>query len=186
MVKVDSRQFDVQCHFNRKTNDDYMEEAFKKVCKIHRTLPEGGILVFLTGQAEVKLLVKKLQKMFPAKSKVNLDAQNDDAAEEEALKTALGKNRRPRKKGGRKSSESQNVLNIKSLPNINLDNYEVLPHADDTAADAARDADLDDDLAINGDDSGTFEKSTAFEPIETRLGISAIVSHGNEVISRFR
>lgn len=37
-------------HFSKKTADDYVEAAIKKVCKIHRQLPAGGILVFLTGK----------------------------------------------------------------------------------------------------------------------------------------
>ncbi|KAL7976010.1 hypothetical protein Chor_008219 [Crotalus horridus] len=51
--KVDARQFPVTVHFNKRTPlDDYSGECFRKVCKIHRMLPPGGILVFLTGQAE--------------------------------------------------------------------------------------------------------------------------------------
>ena len=68
LIKVESRQFDVNIHFNRKTPSEegaYVEEAFRKVCKIHKTLPEGGILVFVTGQDEVVRLVKKLRQTFP-------------------------------------------------------------------------------------------------------------------------
>ena len=42
------------------TKDDYLEEAFKKICKIHQTLPAGGILVFLTGKKEITYLSKRL------------------------------------------------------------------------------------------------------------------------------
>jgi len=38
-----------------------------QVCKIHRTLPPGGILVFLTGRQEINTLVKKLNSIFPSK-----------------------------------------------------------------------------------------------------------------------
>ena len=41
--------FEVSRHFNKHTDENYLEAAYKKVCKIHRTLPEGGVLVFLTG-----------------------------------------------------------------------------------------------------------------------------------------
>ena len=70
LINVETRQFDVQIHFNRKTplEEEYLNEAFKKVCKIHRTLPEGGILVFVTGQDEVNRLVKKLRLLFPSKN----------------------------------------------------------------------------------------------------------------------
>ena len=71
LINVETRQFDVQVHFNRKTpsDDEYLNEAFRKVCKIHRTLPEGGILIFVTGQDEVNRLVKKLRQTFSAKRK---------------------------------------------------------------------------------------------------------------------
>ena len=67
VIKVDSRQFSVAIHFNKQTYDDYLAEAFRKVCKIHRRLPEGGILVFVTGQQEVNVLCNKLKKTFPNK-----------------------------------------------------------------------------------------------------------------------
>ena len=65
VISVESRQFPVTIHFNKHTKEDYMDEAYKKVCKIHRQLPVGGILVFVTGQAEVNQLVNKLRKTFP-------------------------------------------------------------------------------------------------------------------------
>uniref|UniRef100_A0A8C0FSQ3 Activating signal cointegrator 1 complex subunit 3 n=1 Tax=Bubo bubo TaxID=30461 RepID=A0A8C0FSQ3_BUBBB len=66
VIQVDARQFPVTVHFNKKTPlDDYSGECFRKVCKIHRMLPPGGILVFLTGQAEVHSLCRRLRKAFP-------------------------------------------------------------------------------------------------------------------------
>lgn len=65
VVTVESRQFPVTVHFNKRTPEDYLNEAFRKVCKIHRTLPPGGILVFMTGQAEVHGLCRRLRRTFP-------------------------------------------------------------------------------------------------------------------------
>ncbi|AMD21767.1 HFL089Cp [Eremothecium sinecaudum] len=65
ILKVDGRQYPVSIHFNRKTSHDYLEEAFKKTCKIHRRLPPGSILVFMTGQQEITHMVKKLREEFP-------------------------------------------------------------------------------------------------------------------------
>ena len=45
--------------------DDYVSAAYRKVLRIHRELPHGGILVFLTGQREVELMCSKLRKAFP-------------------------------------------------------------------------------------------------------------------------
>lgn len=42
VVKVDSRQFPVTIHFNKRTPlEDYTGEVFLKTCKIHRMLPPG-------------------------------------------------------------------------------------------------------------------------------------------------
>ena len=53
MVKVDARQFPVTIHYNKTTKEDYAEQAFLKIVKIHKNLPQGGILVFLTGKKEI-------------------------------------------------------------------------------------------------------------------------------------
>lgn len=78
ILKVEARQFPVSVHFDKRTKFDYMEEAFNKVSKIHRKLPPGGILIFLTGQNEITTLVKKLRKEFPIKSlkKLYVDDEN--------------------------------------------------------------------------------------------------------------
>jgi len=61
-VSAESRQFPVTCHFSRRTESNYMEQAFEKVKKIHKRLPAGHVLVFVTGQAEVHQLTKRLQE----------------------------------------------------------------------------------------------------------------------------
>jgi ATP-dependent RNA helicase DHX37/DHR1 len=60
----------VSVHFNKRTAfEDYVDESYRKVCKIHRQLPDGGILVFLTGQQEVNALCRKLRQTFPGVKK---------------------------------------------------------------------------------------------------------------------
>lgn len=68
ILKVEARQYPVSVHFDKRTKFEYLDEAFNKVCKIHRKLPPGGILVFLTGQNEITTLVKRLRKEFPFKN----------------------------------------------------------------------------------------------------------------------
>lgn len=55
--QIDSRQFPVTVHFNKQTHSDYLKEAYRKAVKIHTRLPEGGILIFVTGQQEVLLFL---------------------------------------------------------------------------------------------------------------------------------
>ena len=64
IVEAEGRQFSVVNHFARQTHRDYEEEMFRKVSKGHRKLPKGGMLVFLTGQAEIVSLMKRLQEAF--------------------------------------------------------------------------------------------------------------------------
>ena len=78
---MEARQFPVSVHFNKRTAfDDYVDEAYRKVCKIHRQLPDGGILVFLTGQQEVNSLCRKLRQTFPGVAK--RDNSKSDPAEQ--------------------------------------------------------------------------------------------------------
>jgi len=69
VIRVDARQHPVSLHFNKRTalGEDYVQEAFRKTCKIHRRLPDGGILVFLTGKAEILHLCRLLRKEFGMK-----------------------------------------------------------------------------------------------------------------------
>ncbi|KAA0714412.1 putative ATP-dependent RNA helicase DHX37 [Triplophysa tibetana] len=105
VIKVETRQFPVTVHFNKRTPmEDYTGETFHKICKIHRMLPAGGILVFLTGQAEVHSVCRRLRKAFPYRP------NREHTGETQISKTS----RRATKK---------NVC----LPKISLDNYSALP-----------------------------------------------------------
>lgn len=64
LVQAEGRQYPVTVHFARRTRRDYVEEAFKKVTRGHKKLPPGGFLIFLTGQGEIKQLVKRLKQTF--------------------------------------------------------------------------------------------------------------------------
>ena len=61
LLQIEGRQHPVTIHFARQTKRDYVDEAFYKVCKGHRRLPPGGILVFLTGQNEIDHLSRRLK-----------------------------------------------------------------------------------------------------------------------------
>lgn len=64
ILQVEARQYPVVTHFNRRTSHNYIDEAVKKACKIHARLPHGGILIFLTGQAEIATVCQRLEKRF--------------------------------------------------------------------------------------------------------------------------
>ncbi|KAI9915327.1 hypothetical protein PsorP6_007597 [Peronosclerospora sorghi] len=52
VLRVEARQYPVTIYFNKRTElENYVDKAYKKVVKkIHKKLPEGGVLVFFTGQ----------------------------------------------------------------------------------------------------------------------------------------
>ena len=68
IIEISARQHPVTTHFNRRTPNDYVTEAYKKVVKIHARLPPGGVLVFMTGQGEISALCRKLERRFGKKA----------------------------------------------------------------------------------------------------------------------
>uniref|UniRef100_A0A8C1HLZ8 Activating signal cointegrator 1 complex subunit 3 n=1 Tax=Cyprinus carpio carpio TaxID=630221 RepID=A0A8C1HLZ8_CYPCA len=133
VIKVEARQFAVTVHFNKRTPvDNYTGEAFRKICKIHRMLPPGGILVFLTGQAEVHSVCRRLRKAFPYRP--HREHTEDNSANAIA--------------GFRHRCVLCSQSLSQSLPRINLDSYSALP-ADE--GDEDRQAGIDDDYNEGSD-----------------------------------
>ena len=64
LIQAEGRQYPVTTHFARRTQRDYLNEAYEKVRKGHNKLPPGGMLVFLTGQNEITALAKRLNEAF--------------------------------------------------------------------------------------------------------------------------
>ncbi|XP_037367217.1 probable ATP-dependent RNA helicase DHX37 isoform X1 [Talpa occidentalis] len=134
VIKVESRQFPVTVHFNKRTPlEDYSSECFRKVCKIHRLLPAGGILVFLTGQAEVHALCRRLRRAFPhARARLPEKDEQKDSAE----------GMRKFKKSRTRAKKAQAA----TLPHISLDSYSVLPVGEED-----REAEMDEEEALGSD-----------------------------------
>ncbi|KAI0405309.1 DEAH-box RNA helicase [Xylaria palmicola] len=61
VLDIEGRQYPVTTHFSRRTQPDYVDEAFKKIIRGHRKLPPGSMLVFLTSHAEISRLSQKLK-----------------------------------------------------------------------------------------------------------------------------
>uniref|UniRef100_A0A5F8HC59 DEAH-box helicase 37 n=1 Tax=Monodelphis domestica TaxID=13616 RepID=A0A5F8HC59_MONDO len=153
VVKVDARQFPVTVHFNKRTPlQDYSGECFRKVCKIHRMLPPGGILVFLTGQAEVHSLCRRLRRAFPCHRGSTKEEKEDSVEEMRKFKKSRSKK-------------------APALPRIDLDNYSALPmdegdedrESEMDEEDDALGSDLDLDLGDEENEEG--EKPDASLPL---------------------
>uniref|UniRef100_A0A1A9ZLF8 RNA helicase n=1 Tax=Glossina pallidipes TaxID=7398 RepID=A0A1A9ZLF8_GLOPL len=163
LLKVEARQYPVTVHFQKHTPTNYIEEAFRKTVKVHTKLPEGGVLIFVTGQQEVRQLVRKLKMTFPYKRKEeNVRKERKDEKLEENvpeedfdMKHAIRNVRKSKK----------NFLNQLSLPKINLDDFK-LP-VDDTEADLLENpqSDQDDELELDNEEDNEQpfldEKSSA-------------------------
>ncbi|KAK9068970.1 hypothetical protein SSX86_013086 [Deinandra increscens subsp. villosa] len=91
VIEVPTRQYPVTIHFSKRTDIvDYIGQAYKKILSIHKRLPPGGILVFVTGQREVEYLCRKLRKasLELTKRKPNVEkvVTNEDTCKELDMK----------------------------------------------------------------------------------------------------
>lgn len=96
LIHIPARQFPVTVHFARKTElVSYAKAAVAKAAQVHRRLPPGGVLVFLTGQREVEWAAAKLRKMFRGPRGSNkggggkAEGGDDDAGEDDLDEGAL-------------------------------------------------------------------------------------------------
>lgn len=88
VLRVEARRHPVTVHFSRRTVPDYLDMAYRTVCKIHANLPPGGILVFLTGKQEIAELARRLSRKYPellAQDKAPRSKSKEDADFEAAM-----------------------------------------------------------------------------------------------------
>uniref|UniRef100_A0A158Q2M2 RNA helicase n=1 Tax=Dracunculus medinensis TaxID=318479 RepID=A0A158Q2M2_DRAME len=76
VIHIDSRQYAVTVHFERRTPNDYLNASFRKICKIHENLPMGTILVFLSGRLEVSSCLLSLYALQFITSRNETDERN--------------------------------------------------------------------------------------------------------------
>lgn len=87
VINVEARMFPVKTYHNRETKDDYVQECLDKTVKIHTTLPKGAILVFLTGEEEIKYFCRQIQTRLEeisySRKQAFYDIQEEDLKEED-------------------------------------------------------------------------------------------------------
>ena len=86
IVEISTRQYQVNIYHSKKTDNDYINEAFKYCCKIHNRLPEGNVIVFLTGKREILDLCKKLREEFSGISKLEKEEEENKIEEKQIIK----------------------------------------------------------------------------------------------------
>uniref|UniRef100_A0A8C2VG05 DEAH-box helicase 37 n=1 Tax=Chinchilla lanigera TaxID=34839 RepID=A0A8C2VG05_CHILA len=124
VIKVESRQFPVTVHFNKRTPEDYSGECFRKVCKIHRMLPAGEAPAGPPGHSRYRA-----RPPLCTQSRGFPPAGLRGARQERAL-----------------GLQAQS----RALPHINLDSYSVLP-AGEADEDREAEADGDEEAALGSD-----------------------------------
>merc|ERR1719204_2401302 len=60
LLKVPGRLFPVQIFYTQEPERDYFEAAIRTCCQIHMLEPQGDILLFLTGAAEIDQAVRRI------------------------------------------------------------------------------------------------------------------------------
>ena len=153
IVNIQARQFPIQIHFNKTTPDDYLKEAYKRVCKLHREQPlNGGILVFLSGRKEVIHLVNKLRQTFP-------DANSKQVGD-------MGKEKTAKANTSADAGKPTATVKLKDLmPEINLDNLNTRPSNKSFNEELSDQS--DDESELDDEDANEFEieKSTCAQPL---------------------
>lgn len=169
VLSVETRQFPVTIHFNKYTVDDYVTEAYNKAIKIHTKLPEGGILIFLTGQQEVNNLVRKLRKAFPYKSDTKPKSDDKKTGEEKSTKQPNSDHEDSEdefdiRRAIKEVKKSKKKLAAQTtIQKVNLDEYK-LP-SDDTEADL-----FDVDSNAGDDNDSDLESDSNVEHLTAQKG----------------
>ena len=142
LLKIKARQFPVTTHFARETvHGDYVSAARKKVLAIHRKLPPGGILVFVTGQREVEQLCAKLRRAHPPPDAAKRVTREGDEDAEGA-------------EGERKEPEERDSAALAGLDAFGAD------VADDAGEEDRGGEDVDIAKKTDGDDFDDFDTSS--------------------------
>ncbi|KAF9026271.1 putative ATP-dependent RNA helicase DHR1, partial [Haplosporangium bisporale] len=163
VVSVDVKKiYGVTMHFNKRTPEvDYVTEAYKKVSKIHSRLPEGGILVFLSGQAEITTLVKKLRKKypFPDTSKANSNKFDHKKAQKgKPMKTEIKDEKKEEAKEANQELDPRNE--VVELEDMALGESEAVGEADGMEEDdETYDLDASDSEEELGEDDEVLEET---------------------------
>ncbi|KIX09884.1 uncharacterized protein Z518_00965 [Rhinocladiella mackenziei CBS 650.93] len=148
VVEAEGRQHRVTTHFALKSRPDYLEEVVEKVRRAHRKLPRGGILVFLTGQNEIRQVGDRLKALL---------APRGDSGDRSTLpRVQIAASETPLE------TEDFDLGNFKAIQEQDDFDTDILTHSEDEAEE--NEFDIPDDE--NEDESAPVEhtSSTSKEP----------------------
>ena len=133
LINVEARMFPVKTVFDRETKGDYVQACLDKTLKIHTQLPAGGILVFLTGEEEIKSfcsgLEVRLQEIRAERDRMFYDIPEEEVTseayelrdEEEGQEVVDGTGNSP---FGLKDKNSEN---LGSKRGVDVEDYTIYP-----------------------------------------------------------
>ena len=195
LLKVAARQFPVTIHFSRRTEHmDYLGAAKKKALAIHRKLPPGGILIFLTGQREVDGLVRKLREgeFGPKKRDPKSDEKDDedlnlkgdnsqkgiepDTADEQHEERGLDPHDVDAlDAGGEDVGADADERNLTSFEGV--DDFDEMSDHDDSASDISED---EEDVVVHGGEGVTPEEAAKAEDEWVRAHAPTVEAGGGD------
>ncbi|KAH0571373.1 ATP-dependent RNA helicase [Spironucleus salmonicida] len=92
-IKLQKKTFPISVHYEKQTPLDIVQFAADKTVEVHRKYPPGAILIFLTGQSEVKkcceLLEDALYSDLPVKQQIDDDIPSEEDEFYQFLKPSL-------------------------------------------------------------------------------------------------
>jgi pre-mRNA-splicing factor ATP-dependent RNA helicase DHX38/PRP16 len=62
IFRIPGRTFDIIVNYSKNLFEDYVLAAIKKCITIHKNMPEGDILIFMTGQEEIDITCSEIKK----------------------------------------------------------------------------------------------------------------------------
>ncbi|PSS14702.1 ATP-dependent RNA helicase [Actinidia chinensis var. chinensis] len=172
VIEVPTRQYPVTIHFSKRTEIvDYIGQAYKKVLSIHKRLPTGGILVFVTGQREVEYLCRLLRKA----SKELVEKSSNRNMEKEVSKASAG---------NAIEEYDMNEVNeaFEMHGNSHHDQTDRFSSYDEDLGDFDdNESDFSDDLGTDSDLEGIDDADLLNEETETNNDLSEVFGEGSLV-----
>ncbi|KAE8660596.1 putative ATP-dependent RNA helicase DHX37-like isoform X2 [Hibiscus syriacus] len=157
VIEVPTRQYPVTIHFSKRTElVDYIGQAFKKVMSIHKRLPPGAILVFVTGQREVEYLCRRLRKASKdLMTKISKGGNGTEATPYSQIKLDEGINMKDISEAFEINGDSTHQKTDR-FSSYDEDHYDY----DEDDSDASYDSETDSELEIFDEDGKTLDQKS--------------------------
>jgi HrpA-like RNA helicase len=129
-------------HFNRRTElTEYTKEVVKKTVQIHAKLPNGGVLIFLTGRQEIEFCCRKLNDILNDSEVVDARARRAvEETKEAAAKAAAAALRADTTAAGGDAPDAvEEEKEEEQVVDYDLDDKDVGSDEDDAGEDVVKD-----------------------------------------------